>query len=316
MEWLGRMNDAIDYLEAHLGERVDFEEAARIACCSLSRFQRMFALATDLSPAEYVRRRRMALAGQELLATPVRVADLAATFAYESPEAFTRVFQAFHGVSPTTARKLGVAAAFPRIVFRVTRNGGNLNMGTRPIVRIEEHHAEKVVSFFVNCQGPEQAAWEAMQQWAAANLPDCAARRYLGCAPKGHHPEGEDHQPDEEIGTHEYMAQMFLLEDEAGAPTFRGAEVVDAPKGLYLIGDVALNEYNEAGDIDIGTSMQTAYGVMAECLQEMGGYAFELGQRPYWEEHMFHPEWFTGERTGDRGLAGFRLWLPIGRVQG
>ena len=53
--------------------------------------------------------------------------------------------------------------------------------------------------------------------------------------------------------------------------------------------------------------MQTAYGVMSECLKEMGGYEFDLNERRYYEEHIFSNEWFDGSDD----LAEFKLWLPI-----
>lgn len=310
MEWLDRMNDAIEYIESHIQEKVDFAEAANIACCSLARFQRMFSFVTDGTPAEYVRCRKMSLSAYELSHSDIKVVDLAMKYGYESPEAFTRAFQAFHGVPPTSARKLGIHTEYPRISFQITINGGNFTMGKKPLVRIEEHGAERVASFFVNCRGPEGAAWGLLRDWAMANLQDYSARRYVGCAPKGHHPHGEEHRPDEETGAHEYMAQMFLFEHEGQGDTFLGADVRDAPRGLFLVGDVAMNEYNENGAVDIGSSMQKAFGVMSECLQEMGGYEFELKARPYYEEHVFTKEW----QTGDEGLAGFKLWLPIRRI--
>lgn len=310
MEWLSKMNDAIDYIETHIEEKIDITEAARIACCSLSRFQRMFTFVTDITIAEYIRCRRMSLAACDLLNSDIKVVDLSMKYGYDSPEAFTRAFQAFHGIPPTSVRKLGIHTNYPRIFFQITINGGNLNMGTKPLVRIEEHSKERVVSFFVNCARPEEAAWNLLRSWAVANLKDYKARRYIGCAPKGHHPKGEEHHPNEEIGFHEYIAQMFLFENEGNGDTFLGADVCDAPGGLFLVGDVVMNEFHDDGTIDIGSSMQKSYGVMSECLKEMGGYEFELKERAYFEEHIFTNEWFNG--TGE--LAGFKLWLPIKKM--
>ena len=310
MEWLNKMNDAIQYVENHLEEKIDYPEVARIACCSLSRFQRMFTFVTDITIAEYVRCRRMALSARGLLSSDIKIIDLALKYGYESPEAFTRAFQAFHGISPTSVRKLGIYTNYPRISFQININGGNLNMGTKPLVRIEEHSMEHVASFSLNCRGPEEAAWNLLRNWATKNINDYKARRYIGCAPKGHHPNGEEHQPNEEIGSHEYVAQMFLFDDEGNHDMFLGAEVCDAPKGLFLVGDVVMNEFNDDDTIDIGSSMEKAYGVMSECLIDMGGYEFELQKRPYYEEHIFTHEWFTG--AGE--LAGFKLWLPIRKI--
>jgi thiamine kinase-like enzyme len=72
MEWLDKMNNAIDYIEANIIEKVDYLQAANIACCSLSRFQNMFLFITDITPAEYVRRRRMALSAYELINNNVK----------------------------------------------------------------------------------------------------------------------------------------------------------------------------------------------------------------------------------------------------
>lgn len=310
LEWLDKMNDAINYIEAHMEDTIDIKEAARISCSSLSRFQRMFTFVTDIPVTEYIRCRRMSLSAEELLHSDIRIIDLSMKYGYESPAAFTRAFQSFHGTPPTSVRKLGIYTKYPRISFQLTINGGNFNMGTKPLVRIEEHSRERVVSFFVNCRGPEEAAWNMLREWVVANLKDFPARRYIGCAPKGHHPNGELHEANEEIGFHEYVAQMLLFEEEGTKNTFLGADVYDAPAGLFLVGDVVLNEFNEDGTIDIGTSMQKSYGVMAECLKNMGGYEFQLNERPYFEEHIFTNEWFAGK--GD--LAGFKLWLPIKKI--
>jgi AraC-like DNA-binding protein len=307
MEWLDKMNEAIDYIEKHIDEKIDLAEVARIAFCSLSRFQRMFVFATDITVAEYIRRRRMSLSACALLDSEIKIIDLAMKYGYESAAAFTRAFQAFHGIPPTSVRKLGIHTAYPRISFQIMMNGGSMNMGSKPLIRIEEHGRERVASFSVNCAGPEEAAWNLLRDWAVSNITDYAARRYIGCAPKGHHPGGEQHRPNEETGLHEYLAQMFLFEQEGGGDTFCGADVLSAPKGLFLVGDVVLNEFHDDGTIDIGSSMQKSSQVMAQCLKDMGGYEFDLKSRPYYEEHVFSREWFEG--GGE--LAGFKLWLPI-----
>ena len=42
MDWIERLNKAISYLEEHIKEETDYEQAAKIACCSTYHFQRMF----------------------------------------------------------------------------------------------------------------------------------------------------------------------------------------------------------------------------------------------------------------------------------
>jgi AraC family transcriptional regulator len=183
-------------------------------------------------------------------------------------------------------------------------------MGTQPMVRIEEHSLERVVSFYVNCRGPEESAWNLLRNWVSKNVADYQSRRYIGCAPQGHHPKGEAHQPDEGIGFHEYVAQMILFADEGNNDTFKGAAVQDAPKGTFLVGDVILNEFAHDGSVDIGASMEKSFGAMSEWLKDRGGYDFDFSERSYFEEHIFSNEWFNG--SGE--LAGFKLWLPIKKI--
>ena len=128
MEWLNKMSSAIDYIEANLTEKIDYANAASIACCSLSRFQNMFLFITDITPSEYVRRRRMALSAHELMNSDIKIIDLALKYGYESPEAFTRSFKAFHGVSPSEVRKSGEYIDYPRISFQIKISGGHFSM--------------------------------------------------------------------------------------------------------------------------------------------------------------------------------------------
>ncbi len=131
MDWLDRMNNAINYIENNLMDKVDYENVAKMACCSVYHFQRMFSFITNVTLSEYVRRRRMTLAAFELQNTNIKVIDLALKYGYESPEAFTRAFQTLHGITPTSARNMGVNfKAYPRISFQISIKG-DLEMNYR-----------------------------------------------------------------------------------------------------------------------------------------------------------------------------------------
>lgn len=137
MEWIDQLNKAIGYIELHLKEKQDYEEAAKICCCSLSKFQQIFLLSTGVTLSEYVRYRRMTIAAHELINTDIKVLDLALMLDYDSPEAFTRAYQSFHGVPPSVTRKTGVFDEFDRIVFLIQIYGGRAKIGANKIMRIE-----------------------------------------------------------------------------------------------------------------------------------------------------------------------------------
>jgi len=130
LKWTERMNDAIAYIENNLYDKIDYTEAARICCCSLNRFQTLFHFFSDMTLSEYVRQRRMSLAAEELYNSDIKVIDLAMNFAYDSAEAFTRAYQAFHGCPPTATRKFGIHKNFDRISIHVNLEGG-ISMDTR-----------------------------------------------------------------------------------------------------------------------------------------------------------------------------------------
>jgi len=125
MEWSDRMNSAISYIEDNLAAEIDFNEAAKKACCSLFHFQRMFFAIIGITPAEYVRRRRLTLAARELTSTDSKVIDIAIKYGYDSPDSFTRAFRNVHSITHQAARESGAKlAAFPRVSFNIMLKGG------------------------------------------------------------------------------------------------------------------------------------------------------------------------------------------------
>ncbi|MEK3946059.1 AraC family transcriptional regulator [Paenibacillus sp. FSL H3-0310] len=124
MDWLDRMNSAMEYIETNLADTISFDEIAQIACCSTYHFQRMFPFITGVSLSEYIRRRRLTLAAFELQTTDSKVIDVAMKYGYDSPEAFARAFKNLHGIMPTSARDTGVSLkAYPRMSFHISIKG-------------------------------------------------------------------------------------------------------------------------------------------------------------------------------------------------
>lgn len=124
MEWLERMNDAIDYIEDNLEHAIDYDQIAKIALCSVYQFQRMFSFVINVPLSEYIRRRRMTLAAFDLKDRKNTVIEIALKYGYETPESFSRAFQNLHGMTPTAARNAGSELkAFPRISFQIILKG-------------------------------------------------------------------------------------------------------------------------------------------------------------------------------------------------
>lgn len=123
MDWVTALNQVLDVIEKDLTASVDPQELAKIACCSVFHFQRIFSCLAGVPLSEYVRRRRMTLAAAEL-SRGAKVLDTALKYGYESPTAFNRAFQAVHGLTPSLAQRQGARlSSYPPIRFRISIQG-------------------------------------------------------------------------------------------------------------------------------------------------------------------------------------------------
>lgn len=125
MNVINNFNKAVSYIEDNLENDIDLNEVAKIASCSSYHFLRMFSALTGAGVYEYIKKRRMTKAAEELQTTEIKVIDLATKYGYESPTAFNRAFQSIHGVSPSVARKDSINLnSYLPITFNLTVTGG------------------------------------------------------------------------------------------------------------------------------------------------------------------------------------------------
>ncbi|MEW2530422.1 AraC family transcriptional regulator [Streptomyces sp. NPDC047071] len=123
---LERLNEAMEHIEAHLGEPIEVSELARIAMTSEYHFRRLFSALAGVPLSEYIRLRRLSTAGAEVLAGERGLLDIAVRYGYGSGEAFARAFRAVHGVGPSEARRTGAALrSQPRMSFRLIVEGSS-----------------------------------------------------------------------------------------------------------------------------------------------------------------------------------------------
>ncbi|MEV4334322.1 AraC family transcriptional regulator [Streptomyces sp. NPDC049597] len=138
---LERLNQALDHLETCLDREIDMATVARIAAVSEHHFRRLFSALAGMPLPVYVRRRRMTLAGAEVLAGERTLLDVAMQYGYGSGEAFARAFRSVHGIGPGEARLTGaVLMSQPRMSFRVVVEGS-----TTMRYRIVEKESFRVV---------------------------------------------------------------------------------------------------------------------------------------------------------------------------
>ncbi|MCM1315405.1 MAG: AraC family transcriptional regulator [Prevotella sp.] len=126
MNWINGIQNALDYIENHITDNLDYAEIAKQAYCSVFYFQRIFNALCGMTIGEYIRKRRLTLAGSELYSEKSKVIDVALKYGYESPESFTRAFVKFHGITPSEARRNGSSLkSFSRLSVKIILKGGN-----------------------------------------------------------------------------------------------------------------------------------------------------------------------------------------------
>lgn len=124
MKWITKLNEAMEYLECHLTEELDYEILAQKAGCSSFHFQRMFSYLAEVPLSEYIRRRKMSCAAVDLQGGKMSVLEVSLKYGYDSPTAFNRAFQNVHGVAPSISKKDGVPMkSFPPIEFQLAVKG-------------------------------------------------------------------------------------------------------------------------------------------------------------------------------------------------
>lgn len=125
MEWIERISEAISYIEDNLTNELTIEKIASNVLISPFYFQKGFSMLCGFTISDYIRQRRIALAGGELVSTDKKIIDIALKYGYDSPDSFTKAFTRFHGITPTAVRKDGAKIkSFAPLKISFTLKGG------------------------------------------------------------------------------------------------------------------------------------------------------------------------------------------------
>lgn len=125
MEWTDVIQEAICYMEEHIVEDITIYDVADHVHVSPFYFHKGFRFLCGYSVMEYIRNRRLSLAGQELLTDDCSIIELAGKYGYDSPDSFTKAFVRFHGNTPSIVRKnKAVIKDFAPLKLTISLKGG------------------------------------------------------------------------------------------------------------------------------------------------------------------------------------------------
>lgn len=279
MEWIDRLNRAVEYLEEHL-EDPRLEEAAKIACCSPYHFQRMFSLLAGVPLSEYIRRRKMSRAAADLQ-NGDRIVDVALKYGYSSPTAFNRAFQAVHGLPPSAAKAPGAALkSYPPLRFAITVQGVE-----EMEYRIEKRDAFRIVGVSAPLQKDMEENFKCVPElWGRAavdgTIPRLAALM--------------DGEPKGLLGVCDGLdSSRYYIAAASSAPAGEGLEEYTVPAFTWAV---------FPGKGDSAAAVQALERrVVTEWLPTSG---YEYAEGPDVEVYL------------DPGCTQFEVWIPVVKAKG
>ncbi|MET9856420.1 AraC family transcriptional regulator [Streptomyces sp. NPDC006450] len=288
---LERLNQALEHLESCLDQEIDMAEVARIAAVSEYHFRRLFSALAGMPLPVYVRRRRMTLAGADVLAGELTLLDVAVRYGYGSGEAFARAFRSVHGIGPGEARRTGaVLTAQPRMSFRVVVEGS-----TTMRYRIVEKEPFRVVGRKARVplvhEGPNEAATAHVE-----SLDERVVLRMKALA--GREPEGIFSAVVHLTDSREEGAEVDYWVGVATGPgvVAEGLDALDVPAGTWAVFD--------------------NHGPYPSSLQELWRDVFTqwFPSNPYASRPG--PEFLRTQPVEIGTDTGSQLWIPVERSSG
>ncbi|KAB3525914.1 AraC family transcriptional regulator [Alkaliphilus serpentinus] len=105
MNYYNRIQKSIDFIEENLLKDITLSLAASQAYCSLYHYHRIFHSMVGYTVKDYIRKRRLSCAAEELFNSNIKVIDIALKYQYKTHASFTRAFVDEVGISPKEYRK-------------------------------------------------------------------------------------------------------------------------------------------------------------------------------------------------------------------
>ena len=99
------LNKVIEYIEENLENEIKYNEMAKILGVNEYTLRKVFSIICDISIADYIRKRRLSNAGQDLCIGNKKIIDIALKYQYNNPTSFSRAFERFHGIKPSQVKR-------------------------------------------------------------------------------------------------------------------------------------------------------------------------------------------------------------------
>ncbi|MDR1688041.1 MAG: AraC family transcriptional regulator [Clostridiales bacterium] len=107
MQYSEQIEKVISYIESNLKADIALADLARVCGYSQYHFLRVFKDTTGLTPADYIRKRRLSEISRQIDVKKASISGTAFEYGFNSKENFTRAFKKEHHVLPTQYKTAG-----------------------------------------------------------------------------------------------------------------------------------------------------------------------------------------------------------------
>ena len=141
------LNDMVDYIENNLINKIDISELATIVGISANSLQRIFNFLTGITIIEYIKKRRLSKAYEEIKHTNTNIFDIAIKYQYNSTIAFDRAFKREFGITPMECRQRKlIYQQFPILIFKNDEQYKMLDYQIKDMPEIEIYYYQTETS--------------------------------------------------------------------------------------------------------------------------------------------------------------------------
>ncbi len=99
------LNKMIDYIEMNLSSEIDFKQLSKITNTNIFILERIFMFLTNMTITEYIKKRRLSKAFEDIKNTNQKIIDIAVKYQYNSATSFNRAFKQLFNMTPRECRK-------------------------------------------------------------------------------------------------------------------------------------------------------------------------------------------------------------------
>ncbi|TCO74640.1 effector binding domain-containing protein [Marinisporobacter balticus] len=172
MNYYERIQNSVDYIERNLENKINLKEVAKEAFMSFSNFYRIFFALTGHGVKEYIRKRRISLASEDIMLNKDNIMNIAVKYGFSSSDTFSKAFKHIVGCNPTTFMKENLEYRFDKIdvldkYYEIQDK--NLLDKYPDIKVLKKMDPIKVACFEYYGNNPEINAFKALLDWAKNN---------------------------------------------------------------------------------------------------------------------------------------------------